>query len=46
MNVNECAVFQVEPYIEVPVELYWIMKELLRGSNDTIGVLGNVITFQ
>ena len=46
MNINRCALFQVESYIEVPVELYCIMKELLRSFNDTIDVSGNVITFQ
>ena len=46
MNINRCALFQVESYIEVPVELYCIMKELLRNLNDTIDVLGNAITFE
>ena len=46
MNINRCALFQEESYIEVPVELYCIMKELLRSFNDTIDVSGNVITFQ
>ena len=46
LNINRCALFQVESYIEVPVELYCIMKELLRNLNDTIDVLGNAITFE
>ena len=46
MNINRCALFQAESYIEVPVELYWIMNKLLRSFNDTIDVLRNAITFQ
>ena len=45
MNINRGALFQVEYYTEVPVEVYCIMKELWRSFNDTIDVLDNVITF-
>ena len=46
MSINRFALLQVEFYIEVPVEWYCIIKDLLRSFNETVDALGNVITFQ